>query len=106
MKKPSKPEKKLFRVFGHTTVSVMTVVCAKDEDDAIAMASCDLPMLSTYSGNGGWDKLVGVDGSHDSVDAYEEIEFDDVELIPLNCYPLYSNVLEEDEEDEDNEETE
>lgn len=106
MKKPSKPEKKLFRVFGHTTVNAMTVVYAKDEDDALAKASNKLDMLTAYCGNGGLDKLVGVDGSHDSVSADEEIEFDDVELIPLNCYPLYFDVLEEDEEDEDNEETE
>ena len=61
MCKPSKPKKKLFRVFGHTTVNVMTVVYGKDEDDALAKASNKLDMLTAYCGNGGLDKLVGVD---------------------------------------------
>lgn len=71
-----------YRVFGHTSVTVTIEVNAKSEEEAYEKAREELDSLTAYFGNGGTDKLVGVDGYNESsVSADEEIEYDDIELL-------------------------
>ncbi len=70
---------KLYRVLGNTVVSVFKEVWANSKDEAIERACEELHCLTEYCGNGGCDKLVGVDGSDESVAADDKIEWDDVE---------------------------
>ena len=70
-----------YRVYGHTTVCVSVEVEAESVEDALLEASEQLPAISAYAGNGGTDKLVGVDGERQSISADEEIEYDDCELL-------------------------
>lgn len=72
---------KKFKVYGVVTVSVTKEVWAYDEDDAYNKASMNLPTLTAYAGNGGWDKLVGVSESDEAVDVFEDIEYNDIELL-------------------------
>ena len=70
---------KLYRVYGNTVVSVCKEVWANSADEAIERAEDELYSLTEYCGNGGYDKLVGVDGSDESVAADGAIEWDDAE---------------------------
>jgi len=86
--------KKKYRVFGHTTVTVTVEVEADTEEDAYRAANEQLAGLSSFLGNGGDDKLIGVEEPDQTVAADEDIVYDDYELLD-----------DEDdfEEDEDNE---
>lgn len=70
---------KKYRVTGTVEVVVTKEVWAHDEDDAYEKASMELPSLAAYAGNGGWDKLVGVSESDESVDVFDDIEYNDAE---------------------------
>ena len=72
---------KKFRVIGTTVVTVYKEVWANDKDEAMEKAENQLSSLTAYCGNGGCDKLVGVDDSDESVSADEFIEWDDVEML-------------------------
>ena len=72
---------KKYRVFGTTVVEVVKEVWANSEDEAYDKASKQLNSLTEYCGNGGYDKLIGVDGSDESVAANENIEYDDCEVL-------------------------
>ena len=72
---------KKYRVYGTTVVEVVKEVWANSEDEAYDKASKQLNNLTEYCGNGGYDKLVGVDGSDESVAANENIEYDDCEVL-------------------------
>ena len=72
---------KKYRVFGTTVVEVVKEVWANNEEEAYRKASQQLYNLTEYCGNGGYDKLVGVDGSDESVAANESIEYDDCEVL-------------------------
>lgn len=80
--------KKTFRVFGHTDVTVSTLVTVDvDEDDdteeieqkVYDRAAEEFSGIQSYAGNGGLDKLIGVDHDHDSIAADEDVEWDDFE---------------------------
>jgi hypothetical protein len=64
-----------YRVYGQTTVNVVTEVIAESANDALEMALHELNGLIPYVGNGGTDKLIGVDGYNESVSADGEIEW-------------------------------
>ena len=66
-----------YRVYGHTTVTVSTLVEADSEEEAIEKANCEFGGIMSYAGNGGMDKLIGVDGEYDTIEANESVEFDD-----------------------------
>ena len=83
----------LYRVFGHTTVTVVTEVIADNETEAYEKAVNDLFDLDSYAGNGGTDKLIGVSGDCQSVAADEEITYDDIVLLDSD--------VEDDDEGED-----
>lgn len=71
-----------YRVSGHTSVTVTIEVNAKSEEEAYEKALEELDSLTAYCGNGGTDKIVGVDGYNESsVSADETIEYDDIELL-------------------------
>ncbi|MPN15540.1 hypothetical protein SDC9_162874 [bioreactor metagenome] len=74
-----------YRVCGHTTVTVTIEVMADSEDEAYDIAKNELCSLTPYGGNGGTNKLVGVDGDNEDVDADEDIEYDDIEVIETDC---------------------
>ena len=70
-----------YRVYGTTTVSVVKEVWANSEDEAYDRAQNELESLTEYCGNGGYDKLVGVDGENESVACYDSICYDEIEVI-------------------------
>jgi hypothetical protein len=70
-----------YRVYGTTTVSVVKEVWANSEDEAYDRAQNELDSLTEYCGNGGYDKLVGVDGEGESVAVYDAICYDEIEVI-------------------------
>lgn len=69
---------KRFKVYGYVNVVVTKEVWANNEEDAMGKAYNRLSCLNAYCGNGGWDKLVGVQNSDESVDVYDDIEYNDV----------------------------
>ena len=73
---------KRYRVFGHTTITVTTVVEVEEdeeltEEEIYERAQKGFGGIVPYAGNGGVDKLIGVDGSDDTIESDEEVEFDD-----------------------------
>lgn len=80
-----------YRVYGTTTASVVKEVWANSEDEAYDKAYSQLDSLTVYCGNGGYDKMVGVDGDDESVSADDNITYDDCEVIEddpdyFECY--------------------
>lgn len=71
----------LYRVYGHTTVTVIVEVEAYSESEAYKMAESKRICLDEYAGNGGIGKLIGVDGEGESVSADDIIEYDDLDVI-------------------------
>ena len=69
-----------YRVYGHTTVTVSTLVEANSEEEAIEKANQEFGGIHSYCGNGGTDKLIGVDGEYDTIEADDSVEFDDASL--------------------------
>ena len=67
-------------VYGRTTVIITTEVEAESEEEAYEIADGQRCGLDVYVGNGGTDKLVGVDGENESVSADEEIVYYDIEV--------------------------
>ena len=70
---------KKFKVYGNVNVVVTKEVWANNADEAMEKASEKLSCLTAYCGNGGYDKLVGVGNSDESVDIFDDIVYDDVE---------------------------
>lgn len=95
---------KKFRVMGTTVVTVYKEVWANDEDEAIEKVENQLSGLTAYCGNGGGDKLVGVDNYDESVDASGYIEWEDTEMLEDNpdymecpdCYEELEEQLDDD----------
>ena len=72
---------KKYRVYGTTVIDVTTEVWANSEEEAYEKAENKLARLTEYCGNGGYDKLVGVDDVEDTVVANNDIEYDDCEFL-------------------------
>ena len=72
---------KKFKVMGTTVVTVCKEVWANSESEAYDKASSELSSLTEYCGNGGTDKLIGVEGDDESVAADGYIEYDDIEML-------------------------
>lgn len=72
---------KKYEVHGMVTVYVTKEVWANNEDEAIEKAESQLCCLTEYVGNGGWNKLCGVDGVGESISAYDDIDYTDVDLL-------------------------
>lgn len=69
-----------YRVYGHATVTVSTLVEADSEEEAIEKANQEFGGIASYCGNGGTDKLIGVEGEYDTIETDESVEFDDASL--------------------------
>lgn len=77
-------KKRYFRVFGHTEVTVSRIVVI-DEDDikrneralCLGKAAKEFCGIHEYLGNGGDDKLIGVEHPQETIAADEPVEFDD-----------------------------
>lgn len=72
---------KKVRVFGHVNVVVTTVVEVEDdatEDDILKAANNQFTGVHQLVGNGGVDKMIGVDGDEDTIMVDESVEFDDI----------------------------
>ena len=59
--------KKIYEVRGTITIEVLKRVKANDEDEAMELADYHFSGLTEYCGNGGTDKLIGVQESSESV---------------------------------------
>ena len=70
--------RKKYIVLGHTTVTVAVEVTANDEEEAMGIARKKFGGVTAYAGNGGRDKLIGVDGENESIYSDERVKFDDV----------------------------
>ena len=77
---------KKYRVEGTTTVTVYKEVWANNESEAYDKAYRKLSCLTEYCGNGGCDKLIGVDGHDESVSADGFIEYNDIEVLEDDSY--------------------
>jgi hypothetical protein len=63
---------------GNTTVTVSVEVEAKTREEALAKAPKKFGGVHSFGSNGGADKLIGVEGENETIDADEPIVFDDV----------------------------
>lgn len=58
-----------WNVYGYAQITVTMTVDADSLEEALDLAQEEFPGLSNYAGNGGTDKLVGVDDPRVSLDA-------------------------------------
>lgn len=73
---------KKYAVHGVVEVEVIKEVWAHNEDEAYEKASNQLTSLTEYCGNGGYDKLIGVEEDGESVSTCSnEIDYNDIELL-------------------------
>lgn len=73
---------KKYAVHGVVNVEVVKEVWANSENEAYEKAHYELSSLTEYMGNGGLDKLIGVDGSGESVfTCGNDIEYNDIEVL-------------------------
>ena len=70
---------KKYAVHGVVEVEVIKEVWANSEEEAYEKAAEELPFLTEYCGNGGDDKLIGVEEEGESVSANNRIEYNDIE---------------------------
>lgn len=76
---------KKYRVYGTVEVVVTKEVWANSESEAYEKASEQLETLESYLGNGGDNKLIGVDGHDESVDVCgNTINYNDIEVLENN----------------------
>ena len=60
---------KKYKVYGTYTITIAKEVWANDEDEAVDKAAATFGGITEYCGNGGYDKLLGVDNDDESVAA-------------------------------------
>lgn len=68
-----------FRVYGTATIGITITVEAEDIEEAIDNAHDEFNGLRSYVGNGGRDKLIGVQESNVSIDPGDDFEFTDAD---------------------------
>lgn len=69
--------KQIYEVRGTYAITVLKRVKAKDEQEAIELAERYFSGITEYCGNGGYDKLVGVEEDSESVSADGCVEWQD-----------------------------
>ena len=73
---------KKYAVHGFVEVEVIKEVWAHSEEEAYEKAADQLISLTEYCGNGGYDKLIGVEGDGESVSTCcNDIDYNDIELL-------------------------
>lgn len=76
---------KKYAVHGVVEVEVVKEVWANSESEAYDKAHDQLSSLTEYLGNGGDDKIIGVDGDGESVFTHgNDIEYNDIEVLEEN----------------------
>lgn len=70
-------KKKKYDVHGVVPVVVHITVEAESEEQAIEIAGKKFKGVHEYMGNNGYDKLIGVEGSNESITIDGDVEFDD-----------------------------
>ena len=70
---------KKYKVYGSYTITVMKEVWANDEDEAMSKADEKFGGVVEYVGNGGYDKLLGVEEYDESVAADGMVEWNEAE---------------------------
>lgn len=68
-----------YKVSGNIQVSVGITVEAENEDEAFEKACEEFSGVTNYCGNGGIDKLIGVVGDTEWIEADGSVEFNSVE---------------------------
>gem|GEM_PF-2831300 len=58
-----------YKVWGSFTASVSITVEADSKDEAFDKAHEEFNGIKAYAGNGGYDKLIGVSGSNETIEA-------------------------------------
>ena len=64
---------KKYTVLGNTSVTVSVEVEANSEEEAIEAAYAKFGGIHAYCGNGGVDKLIGVQGSKETIASAKQI---------------------------------
>ena len=76
---------KKYAVHGVVEVEVVKEVLANSEEEAYEKAYDELSCLTEYCGNGGYDKLIGVEEPGESVfTRSNDIEYNDIEVLEDN----------------------
>jgi len=73
---------KKYRVFGHAEITVSCVISVRDDTEItekylLSRAKKKFGGIHAYLGNGGDDKLIGVEEDGETIAADGEVEFDD-----------------------------
>ena len=92
--------KQIYEVEGSYTITVRKRVMASSEEEAFELADEYFGGITEYCGNGGIDKLIGVDDS-ESVAADGMIEWRDAYVTDDDRYDYRTEDEEEDDEEED-----
>lgn len=66
-----------YDVHGTVPVVVHITVDAEDGEQAMEIAAQKFKGIHEYMGNGGGDKLIGVEGANESITVEGNVEFDD-----------------------------
>lgn len=69
----------LFVVWGKAVCTVGATIDAPDEETALAEVRAEEYQVNQYMGNGGYNKLIGFDREHLSIEPPEEIEWTNAE---------------------------
>ena len=71
------------RVYGIVSIGVSIVIDTNTDDRDVVYdeASDQFGGMHNFAGNGGCDKLVGVYGSDESIEAGDEVEWNDIEIL-------------------------
>ena len=68
---------KEYKVYGKVICHVSIKVKAESAEAAVEKAYDEFGGINNYVGNGGWDKLIGVTGTHETIEYGEEIEWEE-----------------------------
>ena len=72
---------KKYIVTGKVTAFITVEIEAESKEEAIEMAYEEYSCPTSFVGNGGYDKLIGVDGDNVSISCDDEVEYTEVEEI-------------------------
>lgn len=68
-----------YRVYGHTDITLSTVVEADSEEEAYEKAEFEFGGIDNYAGFGDCDHLIGVAGIDDTIASDGYVQWDDCE---------------------------
>lgn len=66
---------KKYKVYGKVMVEVIVDVEAKNKKEAIDKAYDECTNLSSYTGNGGWNKMVGVSADNVNIECEDDVRY-------------------------------